>query len=44
MRLELASFNLADKNPELAGLDSRISEHNRRRWDLLAVVVNKGLD
>jgi 3-hydroxyacyl-[acyl-carrier-protein] dehydratase len=44
MRLELASFNLADKNPELAALDSRITEHNRRRWDLLAVVVNKGLE
>lgn len=44
LRLELASFNLADKNPELAGLDSRIMEHNRRRWELLAVVANKGLD
>jgi 3-hydroxyacyl-[acyl-carrier-protein] dehydratase len=43
MRLELACFNLADKNPELAELDSRLSEHNRRRWELLAVVVDKGL-
>jgi hypothetical protein len=43
MRLELACFNLADKNPELAGLDGRLTEHNRRRWDLLNVVVDKGL-
>jgi len=35
MRLELAYFNLAEKNPELAGLDERITEHNRRRWELL---------
>ena len=44
IRLELACFNLADKNPELAGLDSRLTEHTRRRWDVLNVVVNKGLD
>ena len=37
IRLELASFNLADKNPELAELDGRIQENNRRRWELLAV-------
>ena len=43
MRLELAYFNLADKNPELAELDSRLTEHNRRRWELLALVVDKGL-
>lgn len=43
IRLELACFNLADKNPELAALDSRLTEHNRRRWELLGVVVNKGL-
>ena len=43
MRLELAYFNLADKNPELAELDSRLTEYNRRRWELLAVVVDKGL-
>jgi 3-hydroxyacyl-[acyl-carrier-protein] dehydratase len=36
IRLELASFNLADKNPELAQLDGRIQENNRRRWELLA--------
>jgi 3-hydroxyacyl-[acyl-carrier-protein] dehydratase len=37
IRLELASFNLADKNPELADLDGRLRENNRRRWELLAV-------
>jgi 3-hydroxyacyl-[acyl-carrier-protein] dehydratase len=35
MRVELAYFNLADKNPELAELDARITDHNRRRWELL---------
>ena len=37
MRLELAYFNLAEKNPELAGLDAKIREHNQKRWELLAV-------
>ena len=37
MRLELAYFNLADKNPQLADVDRRIQEHNRQRWELLAV-------
>jgi 3-hydroxyacyl-[acyl-carrier-protein] dehydratase len=35
MRLELACFNLADKNPELATIDDRVREHNRSRWELL---------
>ena len=35
MRLELAYFNLADKNPELAAIDARLTEHNRQRWELL---------
>jgi 3-hydroxyacyl-[acyl-carrier-protein] dehydratase len=35
MRIELAYFNLADKNPELAAIDARIAEHNRQRWELL---------
>ena len=34
-RLELAYFNLADKQPELAALDERITAHNRARWDVL---------
>lgn len=35
MRIELAYFNLADKNPELAAIDARIAEDNRQRWELL---------
>lgn len=34
-RLELAYFNLADKSPELAGLDAKLIEHNRARWQVL---------
>jgi 3-hydroxyacyl-[acyl-carrier-protein] dehydratase len=37
MRLELAYFNLADRNPELAGIDQKLTAHNRQRWELLAV-------
>ncbi|HEX2971986.1 MAG TPA: 3-hydroxyacyl-ACP dehydratase FabZ family protein [Tepidisphaeraceae bacterium] len=35
-RIELAYFNLADKQPELGELDNRLREHNRRRWALIA--------
>jgi 3-hydroxyacyl-[acyl-carrier-protein] dehydratase len=35
-RLELAYFNLADRQPELAAIDERLRQHNRRRWDLIA--------
>ncbi len=34
-RIELAYFNLGDRQPELSALDSRLIEHNRRRWDLI---------
>ena len=34
-RLELAYFNLADKQPELAPLDERLIEHNKARWSVL---------
>jgi 3-hydroxyacyl-[acyl-carrier-protein] dehydratase len=34
-RIELAYFNLADKQPELAELDARLHEHNRKRWELI---------
>lgn len=34
-RVELAYFNLADRQPDLGHLDSRLIEHNRRRWDLI---------
>ena len=35
MRLEVAYFNLAEKNPELADVDRRLIEHHHRRWDVL---------
>jgi len=35
-RIEIAYFNLADKQPELAPLDERLIEHHRRRWSLIA--------
>jgi 3-hydroxyacyl-[acyl-carrier-protein] dehydratase len=34
-RMELAYFNLGDKQPELADLDRQLTEHNRRRWAVL---------
>jgi 3-hydroxyacyl-[acyl-carrier-protein] dehydratase len=34
-RLELAYFNLADKQPELAGLDAKLIEHHKTRWSVL---------
>lgn len=35
MRLELAYFNLSERNPELAEVDVKLIEHHRRQWDLL---------
>jgi 3-hydroxyacyl-[acyl-carrier-protein] dehydratase len=34
-RVELAYFNLADKQPELAAIDAKLAEHNRARWNVL---------
>jgi hypothetical protein len=34
-RIELAYFNLGDKQPALAELDGQLTEHNRRRWAVL---------
>ena len=34
-RLELSYFNLADKNPSLAELDGKLTQHNRLRWQVL---------
>jgi 3-hydroxyacyl-[acyl-carrier-protein] dehydratase len=34
-RLELAYFNLADKQPELADIDKKLREHHRARWAVL---------
>src|SRR5207247_1762274 len=35
-RIELAYFNLAEKQPELAQVDARLIEHHKQRWTLLA--------
>jgi 3-hydroxyacyl-[acyl-carrier-protein] dehydratase len=34
-RVELAYFNLAERQPELASIDGRLTTHNRARWDVL---------
>ena len=34
-RVELAYFNVGDKQPELKALDGRMTEHNRARWNVL---------
>jgi hypothetical protein len=39
-RLELAYFNLADRQPELASADALLREHNRRRWMVLQQTSN----
>ena len=35
-RVELAYFNLGDKQPALRELDAKLIAHNRRRWGLIA--------
>lgn len=35
-RLEIAYFNLADKQPALAEIDAKLQAHNRYRWALIA--------
>jgi 3-hydroxyacyl-[acyl-carrier-protein] dehydratase len=35
-RIELAYFNLADKQPALARLDEQLKAHNKNRWSLIA--------
>jgi 3-hydroxyacyl-[acyl-carrier-protein] dehydratase len=34
-RIELSYFNLAEKQPELAGIDAKLTEHNKARWSVL---------
>ena len=34
-RIEMAYFNLADRQPELASVDDKVRQHNRERWRLL---------
>lgn len=35
-RIEVAYFNLASRQAELAQIDQRLREHHRRRWALIA--------
>lgn len=35
-RIEIAYFNLAQRQSELAGVDRRLIEHNKARWALIA--------
>jgi 3-hydroxyacyl-[acyl-carrier-protein] dehydratase len=37
-RIELAAFDLAEKQPELTSLDEKLREHNRQRWAILTAV------
>lgn len=34
-RLEVAYFNLADRQPQLADIDGKLRQHNRDRWAVL---------
>lgn len=34
-RVEIAYFNLGEKQPDLAHLDGKLIEHHRARWDVL---------
>ncbi len=38
-RIEIAYFNLADKNPALAEIDQRIKTHNQNRWNLIKPAI-----
>jgi 3-hydroxyacyl-[acyl-carrier-protein] dehydratase len=42
-RIEIALFNLADRQPELAELDARLIEHHRTRWKLLEQSMPKAV-
>lgn len=36
-RIEMAYFNLADKQPELIGTDQRLIAYHKRRWEILTL-------
>ena len=42
-RIELAYFNLADKQKELAATDERLIAYHKRRWDVLMTQGSVGL-
>lgn len=41
-RIELAYFDLGEKNPALRGIDQRLREHNRARWELIRPAAPTG--
>jgi 3-hydroxyacyl-[acyl-carrier-protein] dehydratase len=43
-RIEIAYFNLADKQPALAEIDAKLREHNRYRWGLIAPEAAAGVN
>jgi 3-hydroxyacyl-[acyl-carrier-protein] dehydratase len=42
-RIEIAYFNLADRQPELANLDERLKSHTRTRWAVLQAQSTVGV-
>ena len=34
-RIELAYFNLSERQPELSAIDERLAAHNKARWAVL---------
>lgn len=42
-RLELAYFNLAERQPALAAHDERLRAHNRQRWALIAPAATQAV-
>jgi 3-hydroxyacyl-[acyl-carrier-protein] dehydratase len=42
-RIELAAFNLADKQPELAGVDEKLKAHTKHRWAVLTATGSPAL-
>lgn len=42
-RIELAYFNLSEKQPELAGTDRRLIDYHKRRWEILTLQIRPGI-
>lgn len=40
-RLEMAYFNLASRDPAMAGVDEKLKQHTRQRWELLALSLDR---
>lgn len=42
-RIELAYFDLADKNPDWSPIDAKLKAHHRHRWAVLTATGNVGV-